>query len=101
MPFVDERVGRHDLDCGDPERGEMGDRSGMGEAREGSARGFGDGGIEAGKAAQVKLVDDERLGRDALAGPARPSAALRRSPWACAGRVSSPKANIEGWRRKG
>ena len=72
MPFVDERVGRHDLDCGDPERGEMRDRSGMREAGEGSARGFGDGGVEAGKAAQVELVDDERLGRDALvAGLAR------------------------------
>ena len=66
VPFVDERVGRHDLDRSDPERGEMRDRRGMREPRKGSARGFGDRRVEAGKAAQVELVDDQRLGRDAL-----------------------------------
>ena len=42
VPVVDERVGGHDLDRGDPERGEMRDRGGMRETGEGSARGFGD-----------------------------------------------------------
>ena len=66
VPVVDERVRGHDLDRGDPERGEMRDRGGMREPREGSARGLGDRWIEAGEPAQVELVDDERLGRDAL-----------------------------------
>ncbi len=66
VPVVDERVRGHDLDRGDPERGEMRDRGGMRESGEGSARSFGDRWVESGKAAQVELVDDERLGRDAL-----------------------------------
>ena len=67
MPFVDERVGRHDLDRGDAERGQMRDRCGMRESREGCARAFRDRRVEARKAAQVELIDDERLRRDALA----------------------------------
>ena len=45
MALVDENVGRHDLDRGDAERSEMVERRGMGEAGEGSARGFGDAGL--------------------------------------------------------
>ena len=67
VPLVDEGVGRHDLDRGDPERGQMRDRGGMGQSGEGSARAFGDRGIEAREAAQVELVDDERFGSDPLA----------------------------------
>ena len=66
MPVVDKRVGRHDLDRGDAELRQMLDRSGMSEPREGPARGFGDRWVEPRKAAQVELVDDQRLGRDAL-----------------------------------
>ena len=64
MALVDERVCRHDLDRGDAERGQVRDRGGMGEAGESSAHSFGNCRIEAGEAAQVELVDDERLGRD-------------------------------------
>ena len=42
VPLVDERVGRHDLDGGDPEICQMFDRSGMSEACERPAGGFGD-----------------------------------------------------------
>ena len=45
----------------------MRDRCGMRQSGEGRARAFGDRRIEARKAAQVELVDDERLRRDALA----------------------------------
>ena len=101
MPLVDEGVGRHDLDRGDAERGEMRDRRGMREPGEGSARGFGDGRVEAGKAAQVELVNDERFGRDALVARLARGRRARRSPSACAAPLSSPNANIEGWRRNG
>ena len=67
MALVDEHVGRHDLDRGDAERGKMRDRGGMGEAGERPAQRLGDRRIEPGEAAQVELVDDERLGRDPLA----------------------------------
>ena len=65
MAFVDERVRRHDLDRGDAEGREMRDRRGMGEPGEGCARSLGDRRVEAGEAAQVELVDDKRVRRDA------------------------------------
>ena len=45
----------------------MRDRRGMGEPGEGCARSLGDRRVEAGEAAQVELVDDKRLRRDAPA----------------------------------
>src|SRR5258707_14005854 len=66
MPIVDERVGRHDLDRSDAEPCQMFNRSRMSEPREGAAGDFGDRRIEPREASQVELVDDERLGRDAL-----------------------------------
>ncbi len=66
MPLVDERVGGHDLDRGDAELCEMFDRRWMREARERPARGFGDRRVKPREAAQVELVDDQRLWRDAL-----------------------------------
>ena len=66
MPFVDERVGGHDLDRGDAELRQMFNRGRMRESCESPARGFGDRRVEPRKAAQVEFVDDERLGRDAL-----------------------------------
>ena len=97
MPVVDERVGRHDLDRGDAELGQMLNRRRMSEAREGPARGFGDRRVEPREAAQVELVDDQRLRRDALM--SRLSRG-RRSPaiaFGVCGPVSSPNLNIEGW----
>ena len=66
MTFVDERVRRHDLDRGDAERCEMRDRRRMGEPGERPSLSLGDRRVEAGKATQVELVDDERFRRDAL-----------------------------------
>ena len=66
MPVVDKRVGRHDLDRGDAELGQVLDRRWMSEPGEGPARGFGNRQVEPREAAQVELVDDQRLGRDAL-----------------------------------
>ena len=45
MPLVDERVGRHDLDRGDAERGQMRDRRRVGEPGEGPARASGIAGL--------------------------------------------------------
>ena len=66
MPFVDEGVGRHDLDRRHPERGQMGDRGRMGESGESSPSALRDRGIEARKTAQIEFVDDERFGGDPL-----------------------------------
>src|SRR5580700_3777034 len=44
----------------------MFDRSGMSKACEGPARGFGDCRVKPRETAQVELVDDQRLRRDAL-----------------------------------
>ncbi len=66
VPLVDECVGGHDLDRGDAERGQMRDRRGMRERREGSTLRLGDRRVKPREAAQVELVDDERLCSDAL-----------------------------------
>ena len=66
MAFVDEDVRRHDLDRGDAERRKMRHRRRVGEPGEGPALSLGDRRVEPGEAAQVELVDDERLGSDAL-----------------------------------
>ena len=66
MPIVDERVGRHDLDRSDAKLREMLDRRWMGEAREGPARSFRDRRVEPREPAQVELVDDQSIRRDAL-----------------------------------
>ena len=66
MPVVDERVGRHDLDGGDAELGQVLNRRRMSEACEGPARGFGDRQVEPREAAQVELINDQRFRRDAF-----------------------------------
>ena len=67
MPFVDKRVGGHDLDAGDAEIRQMGDRLGMGEAGESPAQGFRDLRIEARERAQVHFIENRPRPRNALA----------------------------------
>ena len=67
MALIDEGVRRHDFDRRHAESREVGDRSRISQSREGSARAFGDCRVQARKAAQVELVDDEQIRRDTLA----------------------------------
>ena len=73
----------------------MRDRRRVGEPGEGPARSFRDRRVEAGKAAQVELVDDERLGATRL-NPGSPAGGAPAIAFGANGPLSSPNCEHRG-----